>query len=384
MPFIGIGIRHNLLYPSTYLCFIFLSRAIRIILEEVVGYNAKFILAILMILPNSIFSYIFLYFLDRKKETKIKNKSLMRYSLIQNEKRSINMLDDLRKILLLIIICSYFNFIDSISREFLGLLDNRFKIRIRIIEILIASIFCHFTINIKIYKHHKFSLIIISIFLIINMLFELFICITDDKFKIEDFLIFLGISFVNGICRVFADTIEKYLFEYNYLNPFKLLKFEGIFEIVFILIMSFFKGLNEFKELSKLNDKIIYAIILLSLHFIFSGFKNIYKIHTIKLYSPMTRALADAFIDPFIIIYEFIVNKSSQGNLLDYLYVCVNIICSIITIFFSLVYNEFLIIYSCGLELEAHKEILKRAIINMPELELIEDDYDDNNDNDIL
>jgi len=98
----------------------------------------------------------------------------------------------------------------------------------------------------------------------------------------------------------------------------------------------------------------------------------------------MTRALADAFIDPFIIIYEFIVHKSSQGNLLDYLYVCVNIICSIITIFFSLVYNEFLIIYSCGLELEAHKEILKRAIINMPELELIEDDYDDNNDNDIL
>ena len=376
MPFIGIGIRHNLLYPSIYICFIFLLRAIRIILENVVEYKAKFILALLMLLPNSIFSSIFICFLNRQKEPEINNKSLMGNSLIQNEKRSLHLLDNQWKILLLVIICSYFNFIDSISREFLGLIDSQFKIRIRIIEILIASIFCRFTIKTRIYKHHIVSLIIISIFLIINMLLESYIYIKIDQFKIEDFLIFLGISFVNGICRVFTDTIEKYLFEYNYLDPFKLLRLEGIFEIVFIFIMSFFKGLNEFKELSKLDDKIIYAIILLFLHFVFSGFKNIYKIHTIQLYSPMTRALADAFIDPFIIIYDMIFDTSSLKNLLDY---CVNIICSIITIFFSLVYNEFLIIYSCGLELEVHKEISKRST-NMGHIELIGDYYNDNND----
>ena len=75
---------------------------------------------------------------------------------------------------------------------------------------------------------------------------------------------------------------------------------------------------------------------------------------TIKFYSPMTRSITEAIFDPFLIGYK----------LFDYIiwpFYWVNMVCLIIMVFFSLVFNEFIIIYCCGLEYDTHLEIIKRA-----------------------
>ena len=49
----------------------------------------------------------------------------------------------------------------------------------------------------------------------------------------------------------------------------------------------------------KINNNIGLLIFLLIIYFILTYFKNIYRVLTIKIYSPMTRALAESIVDPF-------------------------------------------------------------------------------------
>ena len=102
-------------------------------------------------------------------------------------------------------------------------------------------------------------------------------------------------------------------------------------------------------------------IFLFFLYSIFSGFKNIYRIVTIKLYSPMTRALTECICDPFVYIFIYIIKYeefSKENNVFN----IINIICLFIMVFCALVYNEFLIIYCCGFEYNTFIEINKRSL----------------------
>ena len=79
----------------------------------------------------------------------------------------------------------------------------------------------------------------------------------------------------------------------------------------------------------------------------------------------MTRALAESIIDPFDLIYLYINNKNNKNensNLNDYYYFIIIISLFIIS-FLSFVYNDFIVLYCCGLEYNTHLEIQKRAIL---------------------
>jgi hypothetical protein len=71
------------------------------------------------------------------------------------------------------------------------------------------------------------------------------------------------------------------------------------------------------------------------MYLFFSGFKNIFRRLTVKKYTPMTRAFAESFLDPFKIIAGFIV-KNNQ----DKKYFVITLICSIIMTLFSCVFND--------------------------------------------
>ena len=173
-----------------------------------------------------------------------------------------------------------------------------------------------------------------------------------------------------SICRTFSDTIEKYLFEYDYLDPFKLLRSKGFIELLLGLILLFFESSQtEIKNLFNFEqtkyDKLPIFILLVIAYFILGGFKNVYKTLTVKAYSPMTRALFDSMLDIFLIIYEPIKikikkNESDYKEILT-VYFWINIIVTIIAIFSSLVFNEFLVLYFCDLEKNAYLEIMKRG-----------------------
>ena len=77
----------------------------------------------------------------------------------------------------------------------------------------------------------------------------------------------------------------------------------------------------------------------------------------------MTRALTESIIDPFSCIYQLFLSKEYNESNNRVLYYFLIFICLIITSFLSLVYNDFIILYCCGLEYNTHFEIQKRALL---------------------
>lgn len=91
--------------------------------------------------------------------------------------------------------------------------------------------------------------------------------------------------------------------------------------------------------------------------------KNVFRIITNKFYSPMARALAESILDPIISIYYFFFEiRDDKFTSEFWIYFIINFICSIIMALCSCVYNEFIILYYCGLEFETFFEIRKRSI----------------------
>jgi len=81
----------------------------------------------------------------------------------------------------------------------------------------------------------------------------------------------------------------------------------------------------------------------------------------------MTRALTETILDPIIVIYSMITNienNSINENLHFGLYYGINIFLSIIMDFCSCVYNDFVVLYCCGLEYNTYREVSKRGLLN--------------------
>ena len=92
----------------------------------------------------------------------------------------------------------------------------------------------------------------------------------------------------------------------------------------------------------------------------------------------MTRALAESFLDPIIIIYSLI-SDSSDKNLHFWLEYGINIFLSIIMTFCSCVYNDFIVLYFCGLEYNTYLEVSKRGCsMNEISSPLDEEEEEDN------
>ena len=95
--------------------------------------------------------------------------------------------DKQKKIYILIIFASFFNYVGIIVRK--SIKDLHFENKIRCMQIIFSALLCHFTISIKIYKHQLISLI--AIFIII-----IFIIVIDDFFSlIKSFSNFIYLAF---------------------------------------------------------------------------------------------------------------------------------------------------------------------------------------------
>ena len=104
----------------------------------------------------------------------------------------------------------------------------------------------------------------------------------------------------------------------------------------------------------------------------------------------MTRALAETILDPIIITYSLINNsngiknndKGYSNNLLFGFYFGINIFLSIIMAFCSCVYNDFIVLYCCGLEYNTYLEVSKRCLLNNENLCLTEENYSSSDEED--
>ena len=101
-----------------------------------------------------------------------------------------------------------------------------------------------------------------------------------------------------------------------------------------------------------------FFIFLLFLYSIFSGGKNVFRIVTNKIYSPMAKSLMDYILNPiYLFIYHFDDNDFIKNGKLNISYFIINLILSLIISFFGCVFNEFIILLFCGLQLDTHNQI---------------------------
>ena len=78
-----------------------------------------------------------------------------------------------------------------------------------------------------------------------------------------------------------------------------------------------------------------------------------------------------------MIIYYFIAKDNNDNNLYSFI---INLLISIITVFCSLIYNDFIILFCCGMEHNTHYEVSKRA--RAIDLEPLNETYFDSTLND--
>ena len=205
-----------------------------------------------------------------------------------------------------------------------------------------------------------------GICLIITIVFEYIFQEINIFLPYREFTDFLIIIFVNNLFEYLLDTIEKYLFEYDYVNPFKVLMFEGFYGFFLSFSLLYFPELTMGLKTIYINNSsgsFILFIFLLFVYFILCGLKNAYRVITTKLYSPMTRAFTDNFLNPLILIFYFGMGFDfiTHNKIISGFYFLVNFIVSVINSFFGLVFNEILILFCCGLERNTHAQISLRA-----------------------
>jgi hypothetical protein len=186
-----------------------------------------------------------------------------------------------------------------------------------------------------------------------------------------------------------ADCIEKYIVEANLISPFKVIIFEGFFELLFSTIISCvhinpIDDVNKSFETHKDGTKIS-LIILFIIYTLLTGIVNAYKVYCNVIYSPMARSLIDYFMAPGLNAFSFTDNKTLYNHN-SIVYIVLSELLAVIIDFFGLVYNEFIILYFFDLEHETQKEISRRGSdadrltsIMMQELEDDNDYYDSTN-----
>ena len=389
---IKLGFRYNLLYPLMLIILTTIRRADTITMYKIIGFDGSLFLTLIMFLAEIIIGLIFyLYYLSFLSKEKNPNSYFMGIKLITTSS-NIKPPDNILKIYLLIFMAAFFDFnifligTYYLPREY-NEVSSSLNIRLRSVLTISSAFGCFFILRIPIFRHQKFSLFIISLCLITIIISEFF-------FMQEKVGYIIYALILNFICYFFnscLDLSEKYLLDYDFVNPFRLIMVEGIIGFIlgciFSIIVDPFKDIKEVFE-NKNNTynisdsmKLIFLIIFLVIYFISSGGRNIYRLITNKLYSPMTRTLTDCFLDPLLIIYyyfgenDFIYNESQNLT-----YFIINLVTSFIIVFCSCVYNEIFIIFHFKLEHNTHYQISKRATLLKKKLDSFDDDINYSDD----
>ena len=360
---IKIGIRHNLIYPILYSIFTYIRNVDTILMDEINDFKGSLLLTLIMFFAEFI-SGLILYTTQRifnfnskestSEEIKSKNSSLKKE--ISSNSNNIGM----HMLLLTISFCDFIVFI--ITTDYLPnykIKTNSLETRLGNMTTIFSSFFYHFLLNFNLGKHQKLSLLIIFLCLLTIIILEIFYESILENSNSTNLYYALFLIIINYLFRSFMDISEKYLLEYHKINAYKMLMMEGIFGFIITSLYAIYESpFNEIKKnYNNKKNKFIILFILLLLYFLLSGAKNIYRILTNKRYSPMTKIIADTFMDPLLIIYYF----SFKNDLHNFYFFIFNVILLIIINFFGLVFNDFLILYCCNLEHETYLEISKRA-----------------------
>ena len=394
---IKFELRRNLIYPLQYLIWNLSRDFLTMFIKFLFNFTDSNAYIPFMFLGEIFLGGLFHLYLKKIMPKKSDNKEqyFMAIKLIKNEEDDNDYfapLDSKVKIIILIFFASFF---DAISFLLDAVITPKFKslsaslsMRLYGFATISASFTYVYALKLPLFRHHKFSLLVIGFCLIVVIISEYFfqtMDLTMNYLKLTMAIVSIIISQILISCQ---DSIEKYLFEYNYMNPFVVLMYEGLFG--FLLTFFFFFLPEYFQDVNKIyknKDKnFALFIFLLIVYMILSGLKNIFRVVTIKIYSPMAKMLTDYIINPlYFAYYCFVLNDfKDKKKILNVGYITLNCIVAFIISFFGCVYDEFIILFCCKLEHDTHHQISKRSENNfLMELMKYDEDSDNNPENDL-
>ena len=381
---IKIALRRNLIYPIYLIFWAFLRKIVSILISKLFNFSGSVIYTFLMFLGELIGGFVtFMYQYNFIKQKDIPKEMLkkFRFSLIEGQEIELKKLDGKIKIFFLVFMTAFFDFFEFILSTYyidkIHRISGSLQVRLGGVLIISSSLLYRFLLNIPMFKHQKFAFTLLVLCLLILIISEYFFQEFDGIITTKDLSLAIIFSVISYISLTFDDIIEKYLIEFDFLNPFIILFRQGIIGIIFTIICALIE--NPFKGLKDVYDNnsgamFILFLFLLLLYSIFGALKNIYRMPTIMLFTPMNKNLADIIINPIYIVYYFIEGKDfSKNGQRNYLYFFTNLIILIIFDICGLIFNEFLILFCCRLDHDTYKSITERAI-SLEEMNILNED----------
>ena len=328
---IKIALRRNLIYPIYLIFWAFLRKIVSILISKLFNFSGSVIYTFLMFLGELIGGFVtFMYQYNFIKQKDIPKEMLkkFRFSLIEGQEIELKKLDGKIKIFFLVFMTAFFDFFEFILSTYyidkIHRISGSLQVRLGGVLIISSSLLYRFLLNIPMFKHQKFAFTLLVLCLLILIISEYFFQEFDGIITTKDLSLAIIFSVISYISLTFDDIIEKYLIEFDFLNPFIILFRQGIIGIIFTIICALIE--NPFKGLKDVYDNnsggmFILFLFLLLLYSIFGALKNIYRMPTIMLFTPMNKNLADIIINPIYIVYYFIEGKDfSKNGQRNYLY----------------------------------------------------------------
>ena len=216
-----IWFRKNLVYLSVYYISWYIRKTIIIIIQTLFNLTPTYILLYLMNF-GQIVGGLSLYIYQQSFHKQTNGTKYFRLELIYNEE-TIEVADGKYKIILLIFFASYFDFMESILLNiYIHSIDPSISptigVRIGCITTILSSLICTSALKFKIRKHHKVSLIFMSLCVLLTLILEIIYEHNNTPIRLFLFARYLVCFYLMGIS--FMDCIEKYLADADFINPF--------------------------------------------------------------------------------------------------------------------------------------------------------------------
>ena len=278
-----------------------------------------------------------------------------------------------KPIMINLFIISLVNFIALISTIIFYLTEKNQKMTVKhpnlnillVFNIIFLFLLTKFMLNIELYLHHYFSLIIFIACLVVITVID-FIAINENIVEEYKDSLIKESHFINSslyiIIRIFVvllysieNILAKIMFLKYYYSPYLLQLMKAIIKLFFIFIFSLpliFIKINDiiifslFKDIFK-ND-ILKNIFLYIIYLINHFFYNILNYLIIDKFSPAHTVIAYIFEYFAIFLINTTTTKNGEKIIVDYKF-GVRLVMYILLIIASLIFNEFVVINVCGL-----------------------------------
>ena len=270
-----------------------------------------------------------------------------------------------------LILTSFLDLLSSVAISIITLLspnvEDNVESEIRIIQIVFLCFLCKIFLKYSIHRHHIASIIIIGIGMSLVCL-DTYSNITISSRIIIEAVLYLLCYLLNAI----QDVIEKHIMEKEYISPFGLLFYEGLFGILFLFILFCISFCIPayWHEADTIGQCILeifsfffveqpLLILYLFLFILVSVGYNLFIVLTNYYFSPSHINVSDTLSSIITWILTVITNQST--NFTSNWYYVSKIFGFILIFLGSLTYNEIIICHIYKLDENTKKQIIERA-----------------------